>query len=265
MQSSITKNVLITIAATLVTCAAPLALQCDELKTTNLEINSPKPLNEALDKVQQDLHLAINYEEAPIKSSKFLVRGRDIGMAPDLLFPRTQTLRISFVEHESSPYSAVQTILAAYEGAGLPGAYRVRQDLNSVDVIPLEAQPSAADSVPLFERAVTVAGKMRTFAETVQSIADQMSAVSGVRVVVLTHPFTMKNDIWFSANQEPALAALKRLNEDKGDISFRLIYDPSDGTYCLNLAGVPPRAEKPTPSLAKPAQQPQNPFFVKTR
>lgn len=186
--------------------------------------NSSRPLNDALSRVASQLKVPVDFEEAPfaLQTSGPL-----------------RSLPVHFVPGEGDALAAVRTIVDADDSAGFSARYTVAEDGNVITVVPAASQNvtnSVSPRVPISEVPVTIPYESRTIAATVDLIAAQISRVSGATVKVLNQPYLLGERVILGASNEPAISVLNRLSGLAAPTSFKLIYDPVERNYYLNLS-----------------------------
>ena len=229
----------------------------------DFDADSPRPFNDALTAIEEQLRVPVNYEEAVITDRQHLVKGEEIGLAPGRFYQKGGRLTIHYVPGEGDAMAAVGTAVSAYERSGLPGSYKVTREGSMIAVVPLTA-------APLFETKITLSKQDRTIPDLVEELAQQVSKVSGKRIVLLNQPYTTETKFSIAAQNEPLWRVFEQVNDSVGPTSFRFIYEPSTSIYYLNLNAVRTVRPEDLPELPTASSQihgrpTSSPFFVKTK
>ena len=210
-----------------------------------------------LDKVQHLYLSPISFEEVPYESSvdlKSISIKQDDGS--DKVFLETPIVNFSVTlgQADSSPYAAAQSILAGYRSAGLPGLYSVVQVGDQLSVVPKQVRASSGDMrdvAPVMSSPVEFPLATRGVVETLQLVTQSVSSQSGARVILLNVPFHLTDTVTMSATGEAARDVIVNLGKIFGvPLASQCLYDATDKTYYLNLAGVFP----PNPAGVPPVR-----------
>ena len=203
-------------------------------------------LAEALSRVQEIFLQPITFEEIPFQNRAQLgsVTVEQNGRSKEFLVNPISGFTVTLQQIDATPYLASQTLLHAYKSAGRPGMYKVLQQDNRVDVVPselLKSDGSTIGVVPVMSRPIMLHETKRTLDDTIDRIAGILSAESGFKVIPLSVPSHLLEQVNFGANGESAADAIQALGEKLGrTISFQLLYDPNERAYYLNLHNVAP-------------------------
>lgn len=203
-----------------------------------------RPLAEILLQLQQAFLSPIDYEEVAYESPAVLksktimtIHGlRKVAFTPQTHFSATLT------QDDSTPYLALHSVLAQYKSAGLYAAdgYRVVQQANRIDVLPaqvLGANASVHKAVPVTSYPVTFPSSERTVEQTLALLFQQVSLVSGKKVILMSDPFvSSKTKITMGANAESPGDILEKIGQSVGaTLSYQCLFDASDATYYVNI------------------------------
>lgn len=269
MQVNKLKWLLITLAITLLSAPTITAAQQPSSAGTattalqDLDIISPRPLNDALSIIEAKLKVPIDFEEAPLTDPSSTVLGEQIGLRPGVRYPKGGHLVVQFISGETNAVAAVQTALSAYEHIGISGKYGIRQEDGAILVFPISSK------TPIAETAITITDGIRTIADTLQLIAAKISSASGAKVQILNQPFVLGETVDLASQREPAIDVLRRMSRSLVPLSFRFIYDPSEKSYYLNVNAISTFSPTVSP---EPRKQPiiktapsSSPYFIKTK
>ena len=229
---------------------------------SDFDIDSRRPLNDALLMIEDWLHVPINYEEAIITDRTQLIAEEEVGLGKGLLFPRGGRLTVHYVPGETDALSAIQTTLQSHDQANLAGRYAVVRGESAFFVYP-------SSSSSLFASKISLPVTERTVGETIEEIAKHLALSSSKQVATLNQPYTAPEKISFGAQSETLLSVIERFNALVGPTSFRFIYDPPQKIYYLNIEAVPlfvPGMTTETNSLqGEKTKLTSSPFFVKSQ
>ena len=246
-----------------------------DFRQSTIDIESVRPLAHALDRVQELLRSPINYEEVPYENDRDFSERSTAGLKSRVVL-RGGQISANIEPAGGDPYLAVQTVLAVYTSAQLPGAYDVVKNEGSIDVIPtqvLGANGSMRNVTPVMSRPVAFPYAERSVLDTLQLIVDSVSQVSGVRVLLLSTPFHYSpspetDKVTLGATGEEARVVIANLVAKLAPMSYRLLYDPGQKTYYLSLISVPaslPNAAASRPSTTRHGAGAANSFFIKDK
>lgn len=232
-----------------------------------ITVNSRRPLNDALDRLQQMTGVPINYEEAPLQNPAYL----EIRTIANIYGEKTvssaipEQFTVTFTPEQTTPFAKVQAILQAYEAAGLPGDYDAIQNKNQITVFPVrvgDAKGNLQQITPVMNRRITFPSVSRNAIEALNLIADTLSKEAGVKVFNLTQVDNGSLTITLGANDESGAEVLNKIDDDSFSY-YRLLYDPSEKAYYLIVKSLPQTAHWSTPPFKKPNPSGNNPFFIK--
>jgi hypothetical protein len=234
--------------------------------TEHLSVNNGRPLAEAAWELEKRYGWVITYEdpmyvnESEINDVTLQVR-RDLdkykpGQAPTVLVPKGGPLAITFNLTSDDnipvrPESVVQKLLEANGAAGNGGSFRLEVSGPIVHVIPTAYKNIAGTSIPLqpvLDSLISIPAEERTGMQSLEALCAAVSEVSQTKVVVGTVDpnLFVRYSNQLGAKDEKARDFLVSLLEnvrgtarlDDTDLSWRLLFDPKDKTYALNIHGV---------------------------
>ena len=245
----------------LLTSCFALALNGQTLKEIKSE-GGARPLNEALEQIEDFFKAPVFYEEIAHENPADLVSGSELGMNPNLRYLRLRNLDIPITQPPSLE-SAIADVLGTYHGSGLPGTYKTILLHNDIVAILPQTMMNKAGStitvVPLLETNITLPAISRTRAETLEAIIDAMNVVSKRRINRLPLDPDVTR-IVFGADHEPSGSVLSRLEEEFGPFTCHILYDPPTDQYYANFRWLP----KPQPAI-KPALLKPNSWFTPSK
>ena len=203
-----------------------------------------RPLAQILLQLQQAFLSPIDYEEVAYENSSILKSTSIVTKQgrKTLLFTPKATFSATLTQEDSTPYLALQSVLAQYKAAGLYAAdgYQVIQQAGRIDVLPyqvLAENGSTRKVAPVMGYPVTFPPNERTIEDTLTLLFQQASLASGKRITLLTDPFTSSNaKVSIGANAETPGDILADIGESIGaTLSYQCLFDPSDSAYYVNI------------------------------
>jgi hypothetical protein len=236
-----------------------------DAQVSTVDFDSPRPLRDALSKVEDQFKITLIFEEVPYVNSS------ELATAPESnrKYPRGGRFQVQIQSDLQDGYLLAQDVLAAYRHSGLPGTYKVAQKNKMVEVLPLQYKSSSGSMTsasPVLRSRISFPAAPRSIANALQVFVESLSKASGKKVYVWNPPMSSSPEIEFGADNEPADDVLARFNEALGGITAHLTYDPGDPAYYLNLQPIlagPP--EPPAQPQTAPLIKAPNPLFVKEK
>ena len=207
-------------------------------------LQTGRPLAEVLLQLQQAFLSPIDYEEAPYESPLELksVNITTLHGRKKLLFTPKTDFSAILAKDDSTPYLALHSVLSQYKTAGLYAAdgYQVVQQADRIDVLPsqiLGTNASLHKVVPVTSYPVTFPSSERTVEETLTLLFQQISQVSGKKVILMSDPFATSNTrITVSANAKLPGDILAKIGQSVGaTLSYQCLFDASDSAYYVNV------------------------------
>ena len=201
-------------------------------KSFSLRVNDPRPLKEAIDELERQLGLPINYEDPVYLDPNDAIDITD-QVQNAAQKARNPTVRIKipkggelFLE---SPISLVQPKMAdlvsilvllrqAHEGKGFAGRFEISQISSTISVEPVGSRDTTGQwkrSTSALNSPVTIPAIQRNAFETLTLLLDQVSKSISIRILIGGVPIgaITNSTIKFGATAEPAKSALVRLME----------------------------------------------------
>ena len=234
--------------ATIVTTEASLEISA----------NSPRPLAQVIDALQQAYGWEINYEDAQYRSvpdykevpapQYFATKaGTKIRVPSGGNFSVTVPVR-SISDASPDEQTTLQAIVDAYNQSENPGRFELRKDLKgNFDLVGISARDGRSTVAihPLLDTEITIPKKQRTLLEVVDLVCSTLSLKSHSEVSLGVYPRTilLATPTTGGASKVPARQLLAEvLSSASRGIRWQLLYDPEGQDYFLNLSTV---ANKP--------------------
>ncbi len=234
--------------------------------TEHLSVNNGRPVAEAAWELEKRYGWVITYEDpiyvngSEINDVTLQVR-RDLdkykpGQAPKVLVPKGGSLAITFklTSDDNTPVrpeSVVQKLLEVNGAAGNGGIFRLEVSGPIVHVIPTAYKNITGTLVPLqpvLDSLISIPAEERTGMQSLKALCAAVSEVTQTKVVVGTVDRNLfaGHSYQLGAKDEKARDFLVRLlgnvrvagRLDDTDLSWRLLFDPTEKFYALNIHGV---------------------------
>jgi hypothetical protein len=213
-----------------------------------IDVTDHRPLAGALTALEVRMGISINYEDIPYESAADV---EDVSTPQQraqypgyrLLVPRKGTVRASIDAFNgrtaADAITNVHALLQSYRANRLPGDFTVEQANGMLYVVPAKASDSAGRirevSSPM-TTLVTIPYAERQAIDAVAAVLNAVSKTIGVRMEVGSIPAPAMKVV-ITANQEPARDVLAKLFTKivPAPTSYRLLFDPQDKAYMLNV------------------------------
>ncbi len=227
----------------------------------HIAANSPRPLAQILNALQENYGWQINYEDARYT---FKPDFSEVA-APHYLNPKAgATIKVPSggaftIEVGSSKDSAtmpdeektLRSIVESYNQSGNPGRFEVRKSTTgSFEIVGIGAHdPSGkiASTQPALDFPIFIPRKQRSAFQAVQAICTSLSQHGHIPVSLGVYPtglFRVTRSTIGGSRIEARLLLAEALQATGRKMSWRLLYDPETRTYVLNVA---PVASPPQP------------------
>ncbi|MBK9167950.1 MAG: hypothetical protein IPM24_10845 [Bryobacterales bacterium] len=226
---------------------------------------------QAVDHLQRNYRIAINYEDPPFQFEGDIQditdqvqnpRQRAANPNARIRVPRGGRLAMPHVPVRpgvvADALPAIGQLLSAYEGAGFPGRFRLLQEADALTVTPVAlrtAQGEWTTVTSVLSAPVSFDRQERAAAEVLDEVLKQVSAARGVKVGLAWLPMGAfaTTRVNLGADRTPAASVLRDLfreittqirgalvsSEAGVLLSYRLLFDPGVRYYMLTVAPVP--------------------------
>jgi hypothetical protein len=216
-----------------------------------LSVESGRPLAEAILALQEKFGWVITYEDpryvnaGEISDVTEQVR-RDLdkfppGQAPKVLVPKGGAFVFEY-DPTVDRSQLVRDLLAAHTASGNPGQFAMDSSSGVIHVTPtamkdvsgrVTAQKSVLDEI------INLPAKERTGMQTLEDLCAAVSRAARQKVIVGTIPaglfFQYKDREERKMKARDALAQLLEKTRSGAPLSWRLLYDPGQKIYALNI------------------------------
>ena len=271
---------------------ALLALVVSAQTADSIQIDDPRPLKAAIDKLENMLGIPINYEDPRFASAEDVEdvtdkvqNSQQRAAHPNvrILVPKGGVLGVSGVASVSAKPSLggatalLTTLHAQHEGNGYPGRFSIQSISSTATVTPASVRSSDGawkTAAPAMDSRLTLPYQQRTAADALALLAKNLSQAVGIQVGVGRFPMVAfaNATVSLGAENEPAGIVIVRLFEQvsaqysktsasQSVYSYRLLYDPGMKLYFLHVNAVEPVA---SPVATEPAPPPPPKGFLIT-
>lgn len=236
-----------------------------------IETESPRPLADAVKKLQKLSIIPIHYEDTRYEQDADLENATEKVLTPEqkkmrnssnrIIVPRRGKISFSIkvdpvtqgLENEDQAYEAAQQAVNAWNTS--EGTFQVLRTRLAIHIVPMTLRDKTGKVRtidPVFNQPISFPLRSRTIFDTLNLIYQQVSAASGYKIVpgngLLQGIFT--NTVVLQANGEPAREILdqlfyemrsmksKQLNRTS-DLQYLMFFDPRVKGYAVNIARIP--------------------------
>jgi len=234
--------------------AAPQASGNSQI-TESIDVNDSRPLAAALQALEKKYGLAITYEDPVYANFSDLqdvtppVVGRPVVDTSHRVFvPKGGEFHFHYAVENGKPvedtHSLLRRMLTEYAGVGKP-AFEVQERTTKYwpewHVFLTEVRATNGDVVPgaaLLDNIINIPNRKRTYTEMFGEILEQVSIVSGYRVMVANYPmnyfYALRNhEADYGADHRPARDALAELLGPS--FVWYLFHVPGDQKFFLDI------------------------------
>lgn len=231
-----------------------------EIEKINLSIEDPRPVAKAVEILEARCGCIITYEDtqylhpSEIADVTLQVR-KDLdkfppGQAPKVLIPKPSALALQYDEvalkDPGGVAGVVNQLLEAHSARGNAGRFRLETDGQTIHVIPTASKNKDGAMIPqasVLDTVIFLPAEERTGMETLEAICRAVSQATNIHVGVGTIPLNLflrdryRQEVNSGKARDVLIDLLKTL-QGPNQLSWRLLYDPGDKTFALNIHGV---------------------------
>ena len=225
---------------------------------TRIVANSPRPLEQALDALQQKYGWIINYEDPRYTSPVDLIDAPDqqkttrvpaggsfsVEIADSAKTDSAKTDSDKTVSAKAEE-KMLRAIIEAYNRSQNPGRFEIRTSAQGeVDVVGAaahDAKGGISQQEVLFDLPIALPSKERTLVETAELICQQLTEQGQVTVTLGVYPRSTlgHTPVTIGGAKAPARDLLRQcLQAAKRKLYWQLIFDPEAHCYFLNIHGL---------------------------
>jgi hypothetical protein len=212
--------------------------------------NSPRPLAQTLDALQQKYGWVVDYEDPQFISKLDLVDTADLGnRAPDSNLPARLpgggAFSVEFPANSPEEEKILQIVVDAYNRSNNPGRFELRKGEQGVfSVVGVEARDrrgQMSHQTILFDAPLTLATRRRTVSDTVNLICRKIAEQRRIAVTIGVSPRNLldHDDATVGGTKVSARDLLLRtLTSTRHSLYWRLLFDPNSNGYLLDIHSV---------------------------
>lgn len=241
----------------------------------HISVNQARPLEAALDQLENKLGIPINYEDPrfacpndvqDVTAQAQNAAQRAANPRTRVIVPRTGALNVDSVlpsaPQAGDALTVVTALRAQYEANGYPGRFTIKQVGSVLTVQPVAVRGSDctwAATAPAMETPISFPSQQRDATETLSLILNAVAQRLGIKVGLGNLPMVafVNRKATVGADNEPANIVLMRLFDQLSPsgyspYSYHLFYDPGLKYYLADIAAVQPLRPKPEAEGAPP-------------
>jgi hypothetical protein len=227
--------------------AAGLAQRTNNSDKIILAAQEGRPLAHVILMLEAQYGWIITYEDPRYAYADDIRDATEKGNAVKTLVPKGGKLTFEYDKRAKDlpldPAVVVRQLLIAQARSGIAGQFRMEQDGRDIHVIPTAVKDASGRLRPnksVLDAPITVAEKERNGLQTLEAFCAAVGKVTHMRVMVGTIPLNLfyRRKFQLGATRQVARAVLVHLLEETGNgtrLSWRLLYDPGDKIYMLNI------------------------------
>jgi hypothetical protein len=207
--------------------------------TTEVTANSPRPLAQALDALQQKYGWLAGYEDPQFRSKSDLAEPATAG---GQILPAGGRFTAEFPSTVSDEEKILQTVVDAYNSSENPGRFELRKTkqggFSIVGTQSKNAQGHITPQRPALDAPITLLPRQRTATDTINLIARRIAEQRGVKITLGVSPRNLldHNNVKVSGTKVPARELiLQVLSSLRGSFYWRLLFDPNSKGYFLDI------------------------------
>ena len=213
----------------------------EDAGTVRVVANSPRPLEQVLDALQQKYRWVVNYEDPQYVTTADYVENAG---SDHSRIPAGRSFSVEFPVGTTEE-KVLRLVVDAYNKSSNPGHFEVRQPADgSFDVVGTEAHDEKgrilAQQVPL-DISVTLPIEERSINETVDRICEEVTKQLhyDFNLGISPRSFLLRTTAKIGGTNKSAREFLTQsLTATHQRLYWRLLFDPNSKTYLLNLHAV---------------------------
>jgi len=215
--------------------------------TIHIVADSPRPLEQTIDALQQKYGWVVDYEDPQFISKLDLVETAKPGdPAPDLnlpaLLPGGGPFKVEFPAVSPEEEKILQIVVDSYNRSGNPGRFELRKgQQGAFFVVGAQARDGAGQisrQQVLLDVPITLAARKRTVSNTVNLICRKIAEGRRIAVTVGVSPRNLldHNDATVGGTRVSARELLlQTLRSTRHNLYWRLLFDPDSKGYFLDI------------------------------
>jgi len=204
--------------------------------------NTPRPLDQVLEAVQNKYGWVVGYEDPQYLLPKDLVDGPSSAGSPSQQLPSGGSFSIEFPANAPDEDKTLHLIVDSYNHSKNPGQFEVRRGPEGifyvVGVGERDEKGGVAPQSPPLDVQVTLPSEDRSLTDTLDLLCQEITKQSHSDVVVAVSPRSvlMKTNAKIGGSKIPARDLfLQILAATHHKLYWRLLYDPGSKGFFLNV------------------------------
>jgi hypothetical protein len=214
--------------------------------TVHIVANSPRPVAQTLDALQQKYGWVVGYEDPQFNSKLDLVEAEDAGGRPPATkvpsrIPAGGQFSVDFPASTTEEDKTLQIVVDAYNRSNNPGRFELRKSkqgtFSVVGVEARDAQGKLSKQPVLFDVPITLANRQRTASATLKLICQKIAADRHIAVTIGVAPRKLlAHDVTVGGTKVSARELLiQTLASTRHSFYWRLLFDPNSKGYFLDI------------------------------
>jgi hypothetical protein len=212
--------------------------------TIHVNANSPRPLAQALEALQQKFGWNVDYEDPQYTAAADMVDAPKSSPMPKL--PAGAAFSAQFPANLADEEKILRAVVDSYNQSKNPGQFELRHTDGNFYVVGNAAHDdkgAMAKQSVLLDSTVTLTTEERTVTETVNLICEQLAAQAGSPVTLGVTPRRPmdRNSVKLGGAKVSARDLLvQALHATHQNFYWHLLYDPNSKGYYLDIHAVTP-------------------------
>jgi hypothetical protein len=206
--------------------------------TIQVVANSPRPLAQALDALQEKYGWFVGYEDPRFTATADLTKAETSG---GQIFPSGGAFKAD-IPSVSEEEKILQTLVDAYNGSENPGRFEVRKTKQgSFYLVGTQAKNTQGKLVPqkpVLDTTISLLSSQHTATDTVNLIAKKIAEQRAVKITLGVSPRNILDNtkVKVGGTKVPARELVSQvLSQLNGNFYWRLLFDPNSKGYVLDL------------------------------
>ncbi|HTY84272.1 MAG TPA: hypothetical protein VMB19_08630 [Silvibacterium sp.] len=201
-----------------------------------ISADSPRPLEQALDGLQQKYKWAVDYED-PRYTSRTDLRETDL----HTWLPAGGSFTADLAPGTVAEDEILQSLVDTYNHSQNPGRFELRRQGSGFAVVGTAARDEKGEVARqrvLLDAQISLVRKQRTVAQTIDAICREVSLRTHIKVAVAVSPTAVLGGALVSAGGRNATARdllAQSLAATHHNLYWRLLFDPNSRSYFLDI------------------------------
>jgi hypothetical protein len=215
--------------------------------TIHIVANSPRPLAQTLDALQQKYGWVVDYEDPQFISKLDVVQTEDLGKSAatsnlPATLPGGGRFSVDFPAAAPEEEKVLQSVVDSYNGSDNPGRFELRRSKQGTFFVAgtqaRDGQGQLSRQRVLFDMPITLATRRRTVSDTVNLICRKIAGGSRIAVSLGVSPRNLLDhtDVTVGGTKVSARdLLLQTLTSTHRNLYWRLLFDPNSKGYVLDI------------------------------